>query len=59
MSKEGSMQFLVFKDKDGIPTKSMLIRDDGFIEEYTTNEKGNTVKKLIEPIKEITEDHFA
>lgn len=53
------MRFLIVKDKDGNPTKSMLIRDDGFIEEYTKDENGNTVKKVIEPTKEITGEDYS
>ena len=43
------MQFITIKDKHGKPTKSMLIRDNGIVEEYTKDENSETVVKIIEP----------
>ena len=50
------MQFITLKDKHGKPTKSMLIRDDGIVEEYTKDENGETVVKIIEPTTETVID---
>ena len=49
------MKFISLEKADGTSTVSLLIRDDGFIEEYSKDENGNIVKKVIEPVKEITE----
>lgn len=43
------MRYIIFKDNNGNPTKSLLIRDDGVVEETTLDENGNQVKRIIEP----------
>ena len=46
------MQFITIKDEHGNPTKSILIRNNGIVEEYTKDKNGETVVKIIEPQKE-------
>lgn len=50
------MQFITIKDENGNPTKSMLFRDNGTVEEYTKDENGETIVKVIEPTEETVID---